>query len=284
MYMKIELPIFTFASFKVFTSLLFFLSFVFFRNVTFALVTVAPLLVGKAHALGAWVAMWRAGKLNVEYVLYVTLFIVYFTYLGLFQLTFLELSLLATILFIIHFVYDEYDLQEEKRINQTVVLVVPTAVLIIMYYLEGLGLASITSSFFYIFFMLSSLLEIYFYRKINWFYLNLKVIQVFLLFFFYFNLDTKLYLNTILSWHYLFWFVFPVYKLHKHNREDRDNLIILLLILILTSIFYMLNIGLLNEEMQDFFGRYFSIVTIVHILSTAPFGYFFGLPKPKYYT
>jgi hypothetical protein len=228
--------------------------------------------------------MWRAGKLNVEYVLYVTLFIVYFTYLGLFQLTFLELSLLATILFIIHFVYDEYDLQEEKRINQTVVLVVPTAVLIIMYYLEGLGLASITSSFFYIFFMLSSLLEIYFYRKINWFYLNLKVIQVFLLFFFYFNLDTKLYLNTILSWHYLFWFVFPVYKLHKHNREDRDNLIILLLILILTSIFYMLNIGLLNEEMQDFFGRYFSIVTIVHILSTAPFGYFFGLPKPKYYT
>lgn len=282
--MKIELPIFTFASFKVFTSLLFFLSFVFFRNVTFALVTVAPLLVGKAHALGAWVAMWRAGKLNVEYVLYVTLFIVYFTYLGLFQLTFLELSLLATILFIIHFVYDEYDLQEEKRINQTVVLVVPTAVLIIMYYLEGLGLASITSSFFYIFFMLSSLLEIYFYRKINWFYLNLKVIQVFLLFFFYFNLDTKLYLNTILSWHYLFWFVFPVYKLHKHNREDRDNLIILLLILILTSIFYMLNIGLMNEEMQDFFGRYFSIVTIVHILSTAPFGYFFGLPKPKYYT
>jgi hypothetical protein len=240
---------------------------------------VAPLLVGKAHALGAWVAMWRAGKLNLEYVLYVVLFIVFFVYIGLFLLSLAELSLLTAILFITHFVYDEYDLQEERRAVENLILIVPTTILIILYYLNGLNLLQISQNFFYIFFIASTFLELIFYRKINWFYLNLKVIQFFLLFFFYFQFDTKLYLNTVLTWHYLFWFIFPVYKLHKYNRDERDGLIIILLILILTSIFFTLNAGVQNEKVQDFFMRYFRIITIVHILSTAPFGYYFGLPR-----
>jgi hypothetical protein len=101
--MKVNLPISGFAPFKVITALLFLTSFFFFKNFMMWLVLITPPVVGKAHALGAWIGMWRAGKLNWEYVSYILIFLSFFTYMGLKVWTLGEITLFTSLLFTVHF-------------------------------------------------------------------------------------------------------------------------------------------------------------------------------------
>ena len=136
---------------------------------------------------------------------------------------------------------------------------------------------------FYVFIFLATLLlELIFNKEVNWFFVNMKIIQVFLLVCIFMSFKWLTFLGIILVWHYLFWIFFPVYKLHKYKRDERDGFILMLIILFATNIFYVSTNAYLHDVTREYLFRYFNIITIVHVLGTSPFGYYFGLLKPKY--
>jgi hypothetical protein len=137
-----------FGAFKVITAFIFLSCFLLFKNFMMWLVIITPPLVGKAHALGAWIAMWKANKLNKKYVAFILLFIAIFTYLGLYVLTMSELGLFTSLLFVIHFIYDEFDLQEETREWVKSISPISTFILIILYYCRAWNLLSIDLTIF----------------------------------------------------------------------------------------------------------------------------------------
>jgi hypothetical protein len=83
--------------------------------------------------------------------------------------------------------------------------------------------------------------------------------------------------------HYIFWVAYPVYKLNKYVKEDRDDFIMILTLIILMSAFiYSTKIWTGIDESKDFLTRTFFVATLVHTFSTAPFGYWFGLRRRAY--
>lgn len=84
--------------------------------------------------------------------------------------------------------------------------------------------------------------------------------------------------------HYFFWFVYPVYKLHKYKRSERDGFIMLLVILLGTSFYLAITNSHFSPEILQVGIKTFLVATIVHILSTAPFAGALGLKQPLYIT
>jgi hypothetical protein len=69
-----------------------------------------------------------------------------------------------------------------------------------------------------------------------------------------------------------------VYKLHKYNKkEERDGLVMILLLMTSTGLYFSIAGENFGERFQELATKSFYIATIIHVLSTAPFGNFFGL-------
>lgn len=285
--MNVSLPIKSFAFFKVALGGVFLVLSVAFQNVLNPLFLILPLMVGKAHTIGAWVAMWKSNKLNWKYVSFITLYVIVFLYLGLMVWTLDFLLIITNILFAFHFLFDEFDLQEETK--NLANLILPTAIFIqlVMYMFNYFNILHASFSVYLGITLLAVLLETVFLKEISWQYINIKLIAGFLLYCVYAGTGPVFVFSTILIFHYLFWFIYPVYKVHKYKREERDGLIMILIILVLTSIYVVWGINSSMEtrpgDMYNFPLRYFLIFTIVHVLATAPFAYLIGLPRPKFH-
>ncbi len=249
----------------------------------FLYITLVVIVVGKAHSLGAWLSMWRAGKLNNKYFIWLVFIIVSVSYLGVKVLSVAVLSFVTYLLFSFHFIYDEFDLQEEKRVLGNIISGFLPLLLLFLYlinffyfnnFLNINSIIGIVTTYVF--------LEILYVKEINWFFINSKILTLFVVLSFLFNINPINILNVFALYHYVFWFIYPVYKLHKYKREERDGFIMILFIIMLVSTFVYSSVIWGNGDSQDAV-RLFLIGTLVHVLSTAPFGYLIGLPKSKFY-
>ena len=275
--MNVYLPIKSFSFFKVALGL-------FFLLVILVLPHAAPLLLAlgmplaRAHSLGAWISMWRAKKLNWRYAAWIVVISSIVYYLGFFVMTFRELLLCTGTLFMFHFLYDEFDLQEQKRTLSVAISGLAPLLLSIMFLVQGFTHTDIHLFVYLLLAIVFSGIELLVVQEINWFFVQTKIITVFVLCsVVLFATTTRSMLHILLMYHYLFWFIFPVYKLHKYKPEERDGFIMILLFIVSMYIFSFI------QNPSETAVRAFYIVTIIHIFSTAPFGYLFGLPRPTAY-
>jgi len=283
--MTFSLDIKSFAFFKVVFGTVFLLIAVIFREPLALIFTIIPLVVGKAHTMGAWLAMWKSNKLNWKYVSFVTFYVAFFFWFGLIFLSLNWLIIITYTLFAFHFLFDEFDLQEQKRSLFYFITPIFIFVQLVLYMFTSYYPQNISFNFYLALSIIPLLVEFLYLKEINWFYINIKILSLFVLYCVYFNVDSIYLFSTILMFHYMFWFIYPVYKVHKYKREDRDGFIMILIILILTSIYFAASKNYQPQsETYEYAVRYFSIFTIIHILATAPFGYWIGLPRPKYHT
>jgi len=281
--MKVKLPMVGFAPFKILMGVIFLLSFLLLKETMSVLAAFISVAVGKAHSMGAWVAMWRAGKLNAKYIAWVLFFIALFTYVGVFVWSLTTLSVFTAIIFLIHFLFDEYILQEEKKTFENLISPIAIFIMFNIYVLEYLNVISFDFTVYLGLVALTFLLELIFVREITWQHINMKILMAFFIFAIYSNLGPMVFTLSILMWHYFFWFIYPVYKLHIYKREERNGFIFILLLLVATSMFIASDPTFQTDQIKEYYARYFNIITIVHVLSTAPFGFLFGLPYAKHH-
>lgn len=285
--MKINLPKNTFATFKIVSGSLFLVvSLLFYKVAGYALL--AALMVGRAHSLGAWLAMWRSKKLNLRYVSWMVFLSLVVSFWGVSMVSFLTLAFITHLLFTFHFVFDEFELQEEKRDVGNVLASVSPVVLVVLFLIKDFFQleAILNMNIFIVIAVVLFAIELIFLKEINWFFVQTKILTLFVLFSLFMGMRSGAVLGVFLIFHYFFWFIYPVYKLHKYQREERDGLVmILVLVMVVSASFHVFtNHQIFSGELLDLALEAFYIGTIVHILSTAPFGYFFGLPKPKIYS
>jgi hypothetical protein len=279
--MKVYLPTNSFSFFKVwFGSLLLFLAILFPLSTIF-LATL--FVIGRTHAIGAWIAMWRAKKLNWFYVFYVFVISVAASYVGIMLLSLEALRFVAFLLFAFHFFFDEFDLQEEKRVGINILQSVTPFILVILYLVFDFLSLTINFYHFLTIALLFLAIEIMYVKEITWFFVHTKIITIFILVCIFLKMETSPVLSIFLMFHYIFWFIYPVYKLHKYKREERDGLIFALILITIpiayTSFSDVAFYSLAGEVSQ----KTFFIGTVVHILCTAPFAYLFGLQKAPNY-
>lgn len=277
--MKINLATNNFSFFKVLSGTLLLGGAFFSPFVVAGYSLIVALIVGKAHALGAWLAMWRAGKFNWIYVSAMCLITVVVTFWG--SLASLPvLNFVTYILFAFHFFFDEFDLQEEKRSGHNALAGISPFLLSFLYLVKDYYHLAFPSEIFILLASILLLAELVFVKEINWFFIQTKLLTFFILGSIFSGVPANSILSILLVYHYFFWFVYPVYKLHKYKREERDGLIMILLLIIAASVFASSRSSY-SPEFMDFSIRVFLIGTIIHIFSTAPFGYLFALPRPQ---
>jgi hypothetical protein len=276
--MRVLLPLDTFSFFKFIISFFILLFALLFPVV--GIITLVILIVGRAHTLGAWMAMWRAGKLTWEYLFWVVVIMAAFSYWG-FAVASLEVfGFVAYALFAIHFMFDEFDLQEEKRTHGNILSSLTPFFLTIILLISQFTSTVVPMVILVSIAFAAAVIELLFVKEINWFFFHTKVLTIFILGAASASLSAAFILNVFLLSHYLFWFIYPVYKLHKYKREERDSFIMMLLIIVGLSIFIYSSKIWGGEENIELTQRSFYLASIVHVLLTAPFGYLFGLPRP----
>lgn len=239
-------------------------------------------LSGIAHMLGAWISMWKAKKLNWKYITWMIFLMFFVGFVG-FKLDPKLFIFIGNMLFAFHFLYDEFDLQEELRSSSNLIAVInPTILIVISLCKDFFSLHWFTFNYLIIFALFISIIEyIFFIKKVNLFFIHTKILAFFVLLALFLGHNSIYIMSVFLLYHYIFWFIYPVYKLHLYKRDERDGLIMILL-LITAAYFYSVitaepsTLNVLKPITITFYG------TIIHILSTAPFGYLFGLPRPKY--
>lgn len=281
--MEHNLNIRTFGFFKIITGFLILSTFFVAREFMMILSIFLPVTIGKAHSLGAWMGMWRAGMLNKLYIFSMVLLTICITYLGIFVFPLWFLTLITSALFLIHFILDEYELQGESFGRRAIFLPISFLTISILALLVRNEFLNVPFWFYLVCYLVFSVAHYFFNRKITWNQINLNLVNIFLLIFIYRGVDPYYFVGMILLWHYFFWFIYPVYKLHKYKREERDGFIFILILIILSSVFLAFKNNLLTPEVKEYSIRYFDVITIVHILGTTPFGHLFGLPKKKKY-
>lgn len=279
--MNIELPLKNFAAIKVISGLFILALGVIYPMTVF--VTLAILAVGKAHSVGAYLGMWRAGKLNTKLVTWIAFVTIVVSYLGVMVLDFRMLWLFSILIFVFHFIYDEIELQQANYSLKEVFVFAPPFLLLASHvYLD------FTSSSYPILvlvagFLCLTLIEFFFISTINWSYIQAKILSVFALSAMYFGLSAEYTVSITLLYHYLYWFIFPTYKLYKHKREEVAGFVMILFIITLTSVFiYSTRVWAVQDVSDELAMRSFFIASTIHVLTTAPFAYLFGLSKPKY--
>ncbi len=281
--MKLFLPLKSFAFFKAGTGLLFLAS-VATLPVSASALYLLAIALGKTHLIGAWFAMWRAGKLTKIYIAWMLFFSVFFSYIAATVVPLLLLAFLTNLLFLFHFLFDEFDLQEEER-NKINLLsgVVPGVLGAIFLFSDYFKLQSVVVFEIYlIIFAAFLLIEMIYVRHIGWFFIQSKILSIFLLFAVFTEIKSGVAFLIFIIYHYIFWFIYPAYKLHKYKREERDGFIFIMLLLIAGNFYYGAAGIMDNQAMFEIAVKAFLVGTIVHILSTAPFGYFFGLKRSSY--
>ena len=281
--MKINLPTNTFSFFKFVSGTLFLIVALFSPLVAIYSFFVA-LTVGRAHGLGAWLAMWRSGKLNWMYVSWMTIIILLTSFWGLKIASSVTLLFVTYMFFAFHFFFDEFDLQEETRSIGNILSGISPLLLICLFLIKGFFAVSVPINFFVALAVTLLALELIHLKEMNWFFLNTKVLTVFILLSMYLGASAKNILDIFLVFHYFFWFIYPIYRLHKYRPQERDGFIMMLVLLIGAGIYFASTQRTYGPDVLEFSIRIFMVGTLVHIFSTAPFGYVFGLPRPKGHT
>jgi hypothetical protein len=255
-----------------------------YKNQLFILIPLISFSVAKAHSLGAWIAMWRAGKMNWKYTVSVCLILLTTFYLSFNLLNIEQITAIAFVLFALHFVFDEFELQQAKSSN-FVYWVAPGIILIQLcsYTMEPFINTTFPTTYYLTLSLIALLADVSVLSKYkyDWFLINNKFISVFIAYLIINRVEVLYVFSVIILYHYIFWFIYPIYKLHKHKPEERDGFIMILIIIVLTSIYFSFTKSEQNPQTYEYALRYFSTLTIVHILTTAPFGYYLGLPRPK---
>lgn len=278
--MIVNLPVKSFAFFKVILG-----CFILFLSIPISfsgyVYKIAQFLAG-AHFLGAYLAMWKAGKLSVKYVIWIIVITLVSSFL-VYKTTSIQLLFFLIFgLFYFHFLFDEFDLQEERKsFNNLLSVANPTVLLFLLLFKDFFHL-NIGIFVFALVSLHLLAIELIFIKEINWFFIHTKILAIFALVSVFYSVSTFSIWSVTLVYHYIFWFIYPVYKLHKYNREERDGFIMIIIILITIFAFiYSPN----NYNIPAVDGlRLLLIASVVHVLTTAPFGYYFGLPRPKYIT
>ncbi len=280
--MKLSLPTNTFSFFKFITGTIFLALATLFHSIAGYSFIIA-LAVGKAHSLGAWIAMWRAGKLNWKYIWWMFTISIIVAFWGLKVVSSLELlSFVTYTLFSFHFLFDEFDLQEEERSFSNILSSLSPSLLMFLFILQDFLKLTLPLNIFVAIALTFFIVELIFIHTINWFFLHTKILSLFILIAIATHVSSGSVLSVFLIFHYSFWFIYPVYKLHKYRPEERDNFIMILILIVSTSVYFALTRNSYGGDVFNLAVRAFLIGTIIHILSTAPFAYFLGLPK-KYH-
>ena len=279
--MKINLPLRTFSFFKVVVSFFILTTALVFPLAGF--VSLMILVVGRAHTLGAWLAMWRSKKLTWYYLFSIVLVTSVLSFWGFTTASITALSFSAYSFFAFHFLFDEYDLQEEKRKGGNIFSSISPAISVILILISNYLHIGMTTTFFATIIGIFFIMEMFLITEINWFFVNAKILTIFILIAHTLGFSAPTILNMFLVSHYLFWFIYPVYNLHRYKREERDGFIMILIIVMLLSVFIYSSKVWGGTENIDVSLRSFYIASLVHVLLTAPFGYLFGLPKPSKY-
>ena len=280
--MKINLPFNSFSFFKTVTGSGFLL-FVLFFPVAALVSSLVALLVGKTHALGAWFSMWRSSRLSWRYVWSAFFLMIIVSYLGFQVLEFKTLLFVTNLLFAFNFIFDEFVLGEESGGDISTILsglnsfFLLTLILLRDNYIPDLSIMTL-----FAFSGMVLLLELIYLKEINWFFIQGKVLLAFVFISYLFVIDSRYILGVLLMFHYFFWFAYPVYKLHKYKRSERDGFIMLLIILLGTSFYLAITNSRFSPDVLQVGIQTFLVATIVHILSTAPFAGLLGLKPPQY--
>lgn len=280
--MNVSLPTKDFGFFKVVVGSLFLICALCLPSIAVYSFGIA-LLVGRAHSMGAWVGMWRAGKLNWIYVSWMLFLSVVISYWGLKMTSLTFLNYFTYLLFAFHYFFDEFDLQDEKRILSNILPSISPFVLTVLYLADDYYRLGIGLSTFIAIAVALTIAELLFTKEINWLVVQMKLLTLFILGSILFGVSANAILNIFLISHYFFWFVYPVYKMHKYKRAERDGLIMILILIVATSMFFAFTKASASPDLIEIAERTFLVGTIVHIIATAPFGYIFGLPRPKKY-
>ncbi len=279
MSMHIDLPKNNFAFFKFIAGSLFLMAVISYNSIALYSFFIA-LAVGRAHSLGAWIAMWRSGKLNWKYITSMFLVSIAVSYWGLNMVPNLQiLSFITSLLFCFHFFFDEFDLQEEERSWENILPSLSPAILISILLTKDYLHFNVPLNTFYVIAGGLLLIEIIHTKRIGWFFLHTKILTLFTLVAVALHMNAQGILATFLIFHYFFWFLYPIYKLHKYKPTERDSFVMILLLVVSTSLYFSITKNDYSDEVMQLTIRAFLIGTIIHVLATAPFGYLFGLPR-----
>ena len=274
----------SFDSFKFFMTLFFFVS-AFFLPVL-SLVFFIVIALGKSHSMGAWLGMWRAKKMNwrlFSWILFVTICV---SYWGTQLASFKTVALVSSFFFLFHYLFDEMIFHSKKDTNSTHSFfsgLVPFFLVSLFLFSDFLGIKIQTELYIslFLFFLACEIL----FSKISWFFFETKIISLFLIFSIFFDKGTTFVFIILLFSHYFFWLILPIYKLHLYKPEERDSFAIIILLISITSVFiYSSRVwgAPLVAPAESFLVRGFYIASLVHVLTTAPFAYLFGLRRPTY--
>lgn len=242
------------------------------------------LVVGKAHAFGAWIAMWRARRFTWKYTLFLLSITIVATVWGSLIASREQLAFFTYTLFAFHFFFDEYQLQDQKLSKNTLFTGFIPYITVTFYLFNEYFAWGISSHIIIAISLALTCIELFFIKSLDWFFIQSKAMSLFIWAAIAIPLSSHAILGVILTYHYFFWFVYPVYKLHKYKREERDGLIMIILLVISTTTYYAFTKDSYGMDAFYMSVRAFQIGTIIHILSTPPFGYFLGLKKIQYQT
>lgn len=268
--MKIYLPVNSFYFFKIlFGTIILFLS-IFFSvpGIIYLLV----LSIGVPHAIGSYLGMWRAGKLNYRLCIWILSIVIFVSYWGMTIASYEILWLVAGLLFAFHFLFDEPELQWPEKKIEDIWLVIPSFLLFSFCILSDYFNVVLQKNYLVIFIIGIIIVDILFTKKINWFFIQSKILLLYLVYVTVSKISIHDVFVIFSMLHYIFWFIYPVYKLHKYKREERDGFILILLIVTVSLVFWQsFMIWFAFDSLKDVILRSFLVAIIAHVLTTAPF-------------
>lgn len=258
-----------------------FMSVLLYPQVSIPLFVVA-MVFARAHAFGAWFSMWRAKRINWMYVIGVFVMTFILSY-AVMRLGSYELWIYITsVLFFAHYFIDEYIFQNKKIIKGNVLFgFIPFVTVVLLF---TVNLFQVNISYWAIAAIDVLLLGLLFIqsKKIS------KEFLICLLYTSFFWATSLIHMQMLhifgilLVIHYGAWFVYPVLKLHIYRRDERDEFIMMIILILSTSIYYTVTANEYSAVLFELGVKWFLIFTLVHVLSSAPFGYIIGLKKSEY--
>ncbi len=281
MYMSISLFTNKVAAFKVIGSFLFF-SFALFAPVA-ALMVFIVLALGRAHSVGAWFGMWRSQRLTIKYLFSSALIMAVVGYWGFKMAPLHVLIFVSTVIFIFHFFFDEADFYKKEKLEGSLFSSAVPFLLITVYLFSSFLHLPIPPYYYYVAACVVFLYEIIKMKAFTWHFIQTKIVTIFILVCIGTQKGADFVSMAFLMYHYVFWFIYPVYQLHKHKPDERDGFIAILLLMVISSVLvYSGRTWDVSASLSEIVLRSFYIASTVHVFTTAPFATFLGL-KDSYY-
>lgn len=236
------------------------------------------------HFFGALYSIWKSKKFTLLYGISLCLIAIFSFILGFKILPVTVLIFTAHILFFIHFFYDEYFLQGESPSFSNLISICTPSILYAIFLINDFYKFDMAFSEFVLLAAAFLLLELIYTKTFSWFLIYTKFLTVFLLYAIAIGESVFFVSRAFLLFHYLFWFVYPVYKLRAAKPSSALNLgVIVAVLTFVTGTVFLTKIFLIDGTITQVSIQYFQVLSMIHILTTAPFGYLFGLQKPLPY-